>query len=115
MKHPEASFNESELLCELSQQISNASALVADLRHARALLDSLESCARRQRAHAQLVTIHAAQDLTRHLEDLERQLPSAFGFAFLRTYRRIKAARRQLGTWLARVSMNLSGTRSVPG
>ncbi len=89
--------------------ICDPAALVADLRHTRALLDSLESSARMQRAHAQLVTIHAAQDLTQHLEDLERQLPNAFGFAFLRAYRRIKSARKQLGTWLARVTMNLGG------
>jgi hypothetical protein len=82
---------------------------------ARAVLDALEIIALARRAHAAVVTIHAARDLADYIEKLRRAPRSVFGLASLKLSRDVESARRQLNVWIARLLATLCGSPPVAG
>jgi hypothetical protein len=85
------------------------SKIICELELAHATLDQLEASAQARRAHAQIVTIHAARELAGHIELRRTALRDAFGFASLRITRDIESAREQLGIWIERLQRILHG------
>ena len=93
--------------------LSYDSKIISELKCTCIALNVLETAAQAQRAHAQLVTIHAARDLAGYIEQLHLELRSAVGLGFLRINGNIKRARRQLSAWLARLTATLVESSAV--
>ena len=99
MKHRDPSRYEFKIICEVER--------------ARTVLDELETTAQARRAYAEIVTIHAARDLSNHIEQLLPTLRRAFGFASLKITRDVEVARKQLNAWIARLLATLLESNSM--
>jgi hypothetical protein len=89
------------------------SKILRELERACAILNELEAVAQSRRAHAAIVTIHAARDLMGYIEKLRPALRSASGIASLKVSCDVESARRQLNVWIARLLGTLRGPASV--
>ena len=89
------------------------SAIIGELDRAHASLDRLEALAEARQAHSQIVTIHAARELSSHIDDRRATLRSSYGYASFKTARDIESARRQLNAWIERLEVTLHGSNST--